>query len=153
MGRLQDLYIKNVINYLDKKGKELVDKAARTADTEERTGNQGDAFGYGIYYQKKLVKMGFWTPTPAATKTHADTKGGRSYGRQWIIEWFRDKFIPETDGFCLVVANAAFYSYYHENMKGNIKKRYRIVSQIFSDMTSLQKDIKGAAITALNFTP
>lgn len=154
MGRLQDLYVKKVINYLDHRGYWMVKQAWNTPkppSTGIETGNQRDAYGYGIYYNKQLVKIGY-PEEMIATEPHKDKYGGESYGREWIFDFLANEFVPETDGFYLVVANAAPYSVAQEQGLTATGKKYKIISQIWGMMLREQKQIKGSEISAFNIS-
>lgn len=136
-----------MVDYLAKQGDRIIKEAARTADTTERTGNQGDAYGWAVYYDGILKKMGFWTPLPAAHEKHKgyqDIPDGT--GRQWVTDFFRNEFVPADKGFTLVCVNAAYYTVFLEKGVGGKRKpttKYRIISQIYSDMEALATKTKG----------
>lgn len=136
-----------MVDYLAKQGDRIIKDAAMTAATTERTGNQGDAYGWAVYYDGVLKKMGFWTPMPAAHEKHRgykDTPEGT--GRQWVTDYFRNEYIPADRGFSLVCVNAAFYTVFLEKGVGGKKKpvtKYRVISQIFGEMETLASKLKG----------
>lgn len=138
--------ISKMVDYLAKQGDRIIKEAARTAATTERTGNQGDAYGWAVYYDGILKKMGFWTPTPAAHEKHRGYKDiPDGTGRQWVVDYFRNNFTPADKGFALVCVNAAYYTVPLE--KGTYSKgdapKYRVISQIFGDMETLATKLKG----------
>lgn len=149
MGKLQDLYIKKIIDYLDMRGRQMAQFAAFNKETNNETGNQRDAYGWGVYYQKQLVKIGFPT-APIASEPHKDIHGGESFGREWIAEFLSEDFVPDNDGFCLVVANAAFYSVSHEEGSTPTGRKYQIISMIYKLMNQEKGHFKDAEIKTFN---
>lgn len=152
MGKLQDLYIKQVIDYLAKEGSRIADDAKGTRDTNIDTGNQEDAYGWGVYYQGKLVRYGYPVPK-GATEKHVDIHGKKGWGRDWIYKFLSQDFKPETNGFCLVVANAAWYSIDHEYGATPTGAVYRIISQSVYLMKDIQKQFKGSSLRVFNLEP
>lgn len=149
MGKLQDLYIKKIINYLDMRGRQMAQFAAFHKETNNDTGNQRDAYGWGVYYNKQLVKIGF-PASMSASKPHKDLHGGKSFGREWIVEFLTEDFIPETNGFCLVVANAAYYSVSHEEGSTPTGRKYQIISMIYRQMVQEKGHFKESEIKTFN---
>lgn len=152
MGKLVDLYIKQVINYLAKEGSRIADEAKGTRDTEIDTGNQEDAYGWGVYYKGKLVKYGYPVPKGAKEK-HVDVNGKLGWGRDWIFKFLSKEFKPATDGFSLVVANAAWYSLDHEYGETPTGAIYRIISQSVYLLKGIQRNFKGSSLRAFNLEP
>lgn len=150
MGKLLGLYVNKVIKFLAYHGEMICESAWQTAATKVRTGNQRDAFGWGVYYKKKLVRFGYGGPM-IATESHRDKWGDDSFGREWIFDWLNNEFIPETDGFCLVVANAAYYSISHEAGDTPTGRKYRIISQIYNYVKAVGNGFKGSVTKAYNF--
>lgn len=150
MGKLQDLYINKVVNFLSHHGSMIAHQALATHDTKVETGNQEDAYGWGVYYNKQLVNWGYADPSMRASKPHRDKWGGLSYGKEWIFDFLANEFIPEKEGFCLIVANAAPYSVSHEMGDTPTGRKYRIISQVFNYMGPLKNAFKGAEITKIN---
>lgn len=149
MGRLRELYINQVIDYLASEGERIAIDAKGTRDTNIDTGNQEDAYGWGVYFQGKLVKYGYPVPK-GATEKHVDINGQKGWGRDWIFQFLSKDFKPETDGFCLVVANAAWYSVDHEDGATPTGTKYRIISQSIGMMNSLKQKFKGATLHSFN---
>lgn len=150
MGRLQDLYINKVVNFLSHHGSMIARQAAMTHDTKVETGNQEDAYGWGVYYNKQLVNWGYANQAMIAVKPHRDKYGGKSYGKEWIFDFLANDFIPESNGFCLVVANAAPYSVSHELGDTPTGRKYRIISQVVNYVKGLQRGFKNSEIKTFN---
>lgn len=155
MGRLQDIYIKRMVDYLAKEGAKMAAKALSTKDAKNDTLNQADAFGYAVYYNGAVKAKGYANPTPKAEQAHRgwDRIGVEAgTGREWLDE-FMETWKPESKGFVLIVVNAAFYSAILEQGRGSVKRKYRIISQIWGDMENIQKNFKGATISLKNAHP
>lgn len=155
MGRLTDIYKKRIIDYLASEGKKIASKALASKDAKNRTYNQADAFGYIVFYNGKIERKGYANTTPKAEKGHKGwnrigVKDGS--GREWLDE-FIDTWKPESKGFVLIVVNAAFYSGILEQARGSVQRKYRIISQIWSDMETLQSKFKGSSIALKNAHP
>lgn len=152
MGRLQTLYINQIINYLASEGDRIAKDAKGTRDTNIETGNQEDAYGWGVYYQGRLVKYGYPVPKGASEK-HVDIHGNLGWGRDWIFKFLSQEFKPESNGFCLVVANAAWYSIDHEYGSTPTGTIYRIISQSVYLMNNIKRNFKGASLRVFNLEP
>lgn len=138
--------IDKIVDYLAKQGDKIIRKAAATRDTKRRKGNQLDAYGWCVYYEGKKMKQGFLTPGKTAETPHNgwSAKGyGRTFGRDDVILFF-DEYKPQSDGFILVCVNAVFYTTIQET--GGAQKKYRIISQVASDMQNIAGNFKGARI-------
>lgn len=149
MGRLVERYKKEVIDYLDRQGRKIAQFAWYHKQTKNPTGNQRDAYGWGVYYNKQLVRVGV-PEGQTASEPHRDKYGGLSFGREWIVEFLTEDFTPENDGFCLVVANAAFYSVAHETGATPTGRKYQIISMIYPLMEDEAKHFKGSEVKFFN---
>lgn len=140
---------KKIVDYLAKKGDEVIRKAAATRDTKRRKGNQLDAYGWCVYCGGKKMGQGFLTPGKTADTPHNgwSNKGyGRTFGRDDVVLFF-DEYKPQSDGFILVCVNAVFYTTIQENPNtGRGQVKYRVISQIASDMQNIADNFKGARI-------
>lgn len=140
-------YIDRMADYLAKQGEKIAQKALATRSTTPQSQNQDDAFGYAVFYNSEKVRKGYARPSRQATEPHKGySKIGikEGFGRDWLDEWI-ESYEPESKGFVLVVVNAAFYTVPLE--KGTYRKssttKYRIISQIYSDMETLATKTKG----------
>lgn len=140
---------KKIVEYLAKKGDEIIRKAALTRGTKRRKGNQLDAYGWCVYYGGKRAAQGYLTPSKTADTPHRgwSNKGyGRTFGRDDVVLFF-DEYEPQSDGFILVCVNAVFYTTIQENPNtGRGQVKYRVISQIASDMQNIADNFKGARI-------
>lgn len=160
MGRLQDIYVNKMREYLKQVAQDMIEKAQLLYDPEMQTGTQLDSYGALIFYNGGLV----YTLAPthkdltrqhfgiSATQLEKDErhKGWRDIPAGTGIEWgkmLREEIksgawgeIP-SKGFCLIIFNAAFYTAPLESGKG-FRKKYKILSMIAGDMDKIQSKFK-----------
>lgn len=138
--------IDKIVDYLAKQGDKIIKRAAATKDTRNRKKNQLDAYGWCVYYGGKKMKQGYLTPNRTAESPHNDWKNkgyGETFGRDDVINFFKD-YKPESNGFILVCVNAVFYTTIQET--GGAQTKYRIISQVASDMQNIGAQFKGSKI-------
>lgn len=144
MGRLQQIYIKRMIDYLSKEGQKIVTAAQATKAVGNQTYNQADAFGYVVYHNGAVVKKRYANTTPRATEPHhgwAKHNIDAGTGREWLDDFISEyKDAPKT-GFALMVVNAAFYSSIQEK-----KLNYKIISQTYSSLDNIATKFSGATV-------
>lgn len=136
--------IDKIVDYLAKEGDKIIRKAASSKGTKNKKRNQLDAYGWCVFYGGKKIKQGFLTPGKTATEMHSDWKAkgiGKSFGRDDVMIFF-DEYKPQSNGFILVCVNAVFYTTIQE--VGRAQWKYRIISQVASDMDALAGQFKGA---------
>lgn len=162
MGKLADLYINRTREYLKQQAMAIINKAQLYKQTGDITGAQYDSYGALIFYNGGLIYTFRITPGKATDRqkyyleSYGDEAGKHRGYAKWGIpdgtgpEWaeiLRNEVksgawgkIP-SQGFCLVVFNAAFYSQIHEK-----KQNYKILSMVASDMEKLQSEFKGSTL-------
>lgn len=143
--------IDKIVDYLAKEGDKIIKKASTTKQTHNRASNQMDAYGWCVFYNGKEEKRGFLTEERTASKPHNKWENearyadyGNTYGRDDVENYFNE-YKPQSNGFILVCVNAVFYTSIQEapnTSRGQVK--YRIISQIVSDMDDFAKQFKGA---------
>lgn len=74
---------------------------------------------------------------------------GYEWARMFVKELGKTGEIPQR-GFAMVVFNAAYYSHFQEHQEGNLKRKYRVISQIYGDLEDAGKDYKGAVVKGFN---
>lgn len=161
MGRLMNMYIRRMVNYLAREGDRIARRALASKDALDRSGNMADAYGYIVFYEGKVKKKGYALPTNMASDVHKgwDKIGVKDgTGREWLDD-FMDTWKPESKGFVLIVVNAAFYSGILEQGRQTNRganphygKQFQIISQIVGDMKDLQEQFKGSVLTGKNIT-
>lgn len=159
MGRLVNLYINRMVNYLAKEGDRIAHKALASKEALDRSLNMGDAYGYIVFYEGKVKKKGYALPTGMASEIHRgwDKIGVKDgTGREWLDD-FMDTWKPESKGFVLIVVNAAFYSGILEQGRQTNRgtsphygKQFQIISQIVTDMKELQSKFKDSTLIGKN---
>lgn len=74
---------------------------------------------------------------------------GYEWARMFVKELGKTGEIPQR-GFAMVVFNAAYYSHFQEHQEGNLKRKYRVISQIYGDLEDAGKDYEGAVVKGFN---
>lgn len=155
-----NIYIDRMANYLAREGERIANDALLTKQSQNDTMNQADAYGYAVFYDGVLKKKGY-AAIEMSTKPH---KGWEKYGipdgtgRDWLNEFFAE-WRPKAKGFVLIVVNAAFYSRILEEGTQNNRggknvpaRKFRIITQIASEMKDLQGKFKGSTLSGHNVT-
>lgn len=144
MGRLMDMAIKQMVANLAKEGKRLASEALRSKETKNRTLNQSDAFGYGVWFNGELKAKGYATPSRQAGRMHRGYGSvPTGYGRDWLDDWL-NSFKPESKDFVLAVVNAAFYTKFLEAGTNLAQRKFRVISQIYAGMEDMAAKNKGS---------
>ena len=135
---------------LEAEAQGIVDKAARTRETANVTGNLLDAYGYAIWINGEMVRRGYATPVPTSSEKH---KGWSKYGIEantgrGYVDDFLDSYSAPRKGVHLVVVNAAYYArILEEGAQGRpdrpLSTKYRIITQISNDMAGLARRYGG----------
>lgn len=145
MGKLEDLYINRMREYLKRQAMQIIRDAQSGKETDNETGAQYDSYCALIFYNGGLVYS--FIADHAGGKHRGWEKGGipEGTGTDWA-KLLRNEIkggawnIPKK-GFCLVVFNAAFYSGKQERGTG-LKRKYRILSMVAGDMKKLESQFK-----------
>lgn len=139
--KMRMMALQPYIKSLTEDAERILQKANQTRETQNDTYNQEDAYGYGIYYNDKLLKKGYLNDTPKANEIH---KGWAKHnieantGRGYLDEYL-DNYKPSKKGLTLIVVNAVYYSpILEDGRQGNSGRRYKILSQIASDFKQLE---------------
>lgn len=130
-------------------GKRIIEAAQESKQTGNITGNQLDAFGYGVYYNKRLISTGY-----LANKYRMDHNSKRTgkiaigaeqdkrrkvWGRAEAFNATKN-FVPDRDGYVLFIVNAMYYSSVHENKYGRQIVRQEIPAA-FEELRSRYKHV------------
>lgn len=163
MGKLEDLYINRMREYLKRQAMQIINNARLSKETGDETFAQYDSYGALIFYNGGLVYSFIADPSKKIGNQHffieaSNDKENQEKHRGWEkggipegtgTDWaklLRNEIkggawnIPKK-GFCLVVFNAAFYSGKQERGAG-LKRKYRILSMVASDMKKLESQFK-----------
>lgn len=153
MGRLMNIYINRMADYLAREGERISNDALFTKQSQNDTMNQADAYGYAVFYDGALKRKGY----AALEMSGTIHKGWEKYdipdgtGRDWLNEFFTE-WKPKAKGFVLIVVNAAFYSLIQEEGGGKLTRKYQIITQIASEMQDLQSKFNGSTLSGHNIT-
>lgn len=142
---IKKVYIKECIDTLAVEGRRICKEAARTKEASNRKFNLLDAYGWAVYYNRKMERKGYANDAEKSTSTYSGWRAmgiPRDTGRNALNEFF-DSYIPPSNEFVLIVVNAVFYSQILEDGSGTLRRSYRIVSQIADDFETLKKKYKG----------
>lgn len=125
--------INNILDFLEKSGKKIIENAQNSKDVGNDTFNQHDAYGAAVYYNGELKRF-----ASLDSKSIRDHHGSTYYnipagtGEEWA-DMFLKEYEPPKKGFALVCFNAAYYSVIQETYT------YRIISQEYTDMEKILK--------------
>lgn len=149
---LADRVLNKFFDRLILEGFRILNYAARTNDTEDKTHNMTDAYATAVYYQGKRVRTRYYSPLEDSTGIH---KGWPKYhiqagrGRGYLSTFFKN-FKPSTDGICLIVVNVIYYSSILEAGKqGGMGHKYHVISQISGEFAKLQSKFKGSEVVGI----
>lgn len=131
-----------IANELAKDAKDVLKECIQEIDYTHRTKNLYDSYGYGVYVQGKLFKMGFLSSSPQATKTKK-WYGEILKGRDEITDYLRNDYKP-TGVIDLAVAAAIPYGKVLEAGGGGISRRYRVISMSFQKLQELAQKYNGS---------
>lgn len=148
MGRLMDIMVNRTVDYLASEGQRIAREAAATKTTGNVTYNQKDAFGYVVYFNGAVKRMGYAYPAEMSKKKHRGWKEGGipdGTGRQWL-DMFVKEYTPRdmvARGFALVVVNAAYYTSFQDQSYPGTMAKYRVISQIYGSLDNIAAKLKG----------
>lgn len=147
MSKFKDEYIQRLADALASDGEKLIKKAYNTANfKKDKTQNLHDSYGSAVYYKGKYVPGTKRLLTPRANKSKYNyyTKD-LEYGFE-VINKFLDTYKPQTSGLQLIIAVAMYYGTFLEKGSGRLKRKYRVITGINSDLSQLASSIGGNVI-------
>ena len=100
-----------------------------------------DSYGYGIYVEGKLEKIGYLSSSPKASKGK-NWYGEEIKGRDAINEYLKNDYSPSGVIDLAVVATMP-YAKILEDGGGNLKQSYRVISMSFQKLQNLSKKYNG----------
>lgn len=137
IGSIKKTYIEKYSRYLADEGQKLINLAFSNAEFDKnKTQNLHDSYGSCVFYDGKEV---FNTRRYVGRKAligKKDPQGNLVLGRAEIDSFF-DGYKPRTKGFELVLAAAIFYAEILEKQKGNLKRKYRVITSIDAQVDAL----------------
>ena len=146
LSSIRDSYVRQYANSLALEGKRLIDRAFETANFDKhKTQNLHDSYGSCVFYNGKEVPNTRRYVGRKATVGKKNPQGELILGRAEIDKYF-DSYKPTSKGFELVTAAAIFYAEILEKGKGRLKRKYRVISGLGSEMDSLARKTGGKVI-------
>ena len=145
-GNIRDSYIRQYASELAQEGKKLIDKAFATANFDKhKTQNLHDSYGSCVFYNGKEVPNTRRYVGRKAVVGKKNPQGEFILGRAEIDNYF-DNYKPTSKGFELVTAAAIFYAEILEKGMGTLKRKYRVISGLGSEMNALAKRTGGRVV-------
>lgn len=143
MSGFKDKMIQKLANKLADDGKKLINKAFLTANfKKDKTQNLHDSYGCAVYYDRKYVFGTKRLLSNRATEPRYNTYSGKNEYGYDEINRFLDSYRPVGDGMVLVIAVAMFYGEILEKGKGRLKRKYKVISGVSSEIESLAEKYK-----------
>lgn len=144
MSSLKDRIVQKYAEQLSREGERLIRRAFETANfKKDKTQNLHDSYGCAVYYRGKYVygTKKFLSARANTPRYNPYTKEDE-YGIEEINKYL-DAYKPKSNGFELIVAAAMYYGSFLEKGSGRLKRKYRVISGISSDIEELAKKYKG----------
>lgn len=132
---------KQIIGDLSSYGNKFINDAYNSKKWKNRTFNLHDSFGYAVYEDGILKKKGYIGSAEAT-----ESNKGQS-GRQSIDDYFNG--YKSNSLFELVIAVSMSYGKSLEMGETPTGKVYKVISQVFSDVSNLSNDIKGSKMKVI----
>lgn len=147
MDGLKERYIASYAKKLAEEGRKLITKAFETANFDKnKTQNLHDSYGSAVFYNGKLVPGTKYFFTSRAVGGKYNSQSGEvDYGRSEIDNFF-DTYKSSFKGFELVTAAAIFYASILEKGSGRLRRKYRVISGIDSDLMDLASKTGGKIV-------
>lgn len=128
-------------NDLIMEGERIMKRAYESRDFKDRTYNLHDSYGSAVYHNGLLVKDSIRTLSPMATKPKK-WYGELMYGHDEVVDYLM-RYKPRSSGFQLVVVAQMPYGEILEEGRGNLKRKYKVISGINSEMSQAARDFMG----------
>lgn len=144
MGSFKEDRLKKLVSVLDAEGKRILIECEQERTYTHRTKNLYDSYGYGIYVYGKLLKKGFISSSPTATKTKK-WYGVDVEGREQIENFLNREYKP-SKGIDLVIAAAIPYAHALENASSGQRQKYRVISMSYNKLLAISGVVKGSEV-------
>ena len=131
-----------VVNYLIKKGIEIMETAYATRGFENRTFNLHDSYGCAVYKDGVYVNGSIQTLHPQAVKTKK-VRGRQVKGHNEVERYLKNHYKPRAKGLTLVVMTAMPYGEILERGGGNLKRKYQVIAGANHEMRKLANELSG----------
>lgn len=142
---IRDAYIREYGMYLAGKGKSLIETAYQNRDFKNRSYNMHDSYGSCVFYNgKELPNTRRYVGRKAIVgKTGRD--GELILGRAEVDRYF-DNYKTSFKGFEVVTAVAIFYGEILEKGLGTLKRKYKVISGMDSELQLLAKELNAKIV-------
>lgn len=138
---LRQMAIDIIVEALEKDAERILRECINEIDYQHRTMNLYDSYGYGIYAEGKLLKIGFLHPSPSA-KVAKSWYGEKIRGRQAITEYLQSEYTP-TGVVDLAIAASMPYAHVLEKGSAGLHRSYKVISMSFQKLKTISRDYKG----------
>lgn len=118
--------ITRLVDSLAKDGERILAECEKERTYQHQTKNLYDSYGYGVYVRGKLVKAGYLSASPLATKGKP-FDGDTIKGRDEIEMFLKTEYSPK-GGIDLVIAAAMPYGKILEEGSGRLHHKYKVIS-------------------------
>ena len=133
--------LKIITKELDKDAKNVLRECIQEITYTHRTYNLYDSYGYGIYVEGKLEKIGYLSSSPKASKGK-NWYGEKIKGRDAISNYLKKDYKP-SGAIDLAIVAAMPYAKVLEDGSGNLKRSYRVISMSVQKLRALAAKYNG----------
>ena len=140
-----DKHIKQYAQYLAQEGKSLIETAYYNRDFNNRTYNLHDSYGSCVFYNGKEVPNTRRYIGKVATIGKTNHEGEIILGREEVDKYF-DTYKSNFNGFELVTAVAMYYGKELEKGTGRLRRKYKVISGMDSELQALANKLKGKVV-------
>lgn len=138
---LRDRAAKIYLDSLEQEGKRILEECVNERDYEHRTRNLYDSYGYGVYMDGSLKRIGFLSASATATKPKK-WYGEEIRGREEITDFLNQH---KTGGkFALSIVAAMPYAAVLEAGGGGVKRKYKVISMSYDKLKAIAPKFSGS---------
>lgn len=132
-------------NYLAREGYKLIMAAYNNRDFTNRTYNLHDSYGSCVFFKGKEIPNTRRYVGRSATVWKKNRQGELILGRAEIDRYF-DTYQSTFDGFEVVMAVAIFYGEILEKGKGKLRRKYKVISGMDSELALSAKKLNATVV-------
>lgn len=129
-------YINNLANELAAEGERIIKECEQERTYTHRTHNLMDSYGYAVYHDGAVIRSGYITAQPVATKSKK-WYGKIITGREVISDFFLRKH-KEPKGMSLVIAAAMPYAAVLEAGSAGLRRKYKVISMAYDKLAAIK---------------
>ena len=137
--------ITRLLDALEKEGKRILAECEQERTYTHLTQNLYDSYGYGVYYNGKLQRKGFLSPSETATETKK-WYGVEISGREQIENFLMSEY-KSPKGIELVIVAAMPYAEVLENASSGQHQKYKVISMSYNKLRDLSSQVKGSSVS------